>query len=387
MSLQEKLSQAGPRKLLALDSGGIRGIITIEVLAEIEALLRRELHRDQRFVLADYFDYIAGTSTGAIIATCLSLGWSVQRIRDFYHTQAEAMFDGASLIRRLRYKFDAEPLAELLKHELGADTTLGSDKLQTLLLLILRNATTDSPWPLSNNPGAKFNTTTLDDCNLQLPLWQLVRASTAAPTYFPPEVVQVGPQHFIFVDGGVTMYNNPAFQLFLMATVEPYNLGWSTGARWLTGVNQMLLVSIGTGTSSNANASLRTGQMNLLFNASSIPSALMFAALNEQDFLCRVFGDCVGGKPLDLEVEDMIGKQAREGTMVGHRGPVEPKLFTYLRYNADLSREGLNRLGLSDIEPQAVQQLDSVEHKGELRRVGEAVATKVDKRHFAKFLE
>jgi hypothetical protein len=127
--------------------------------------------------------------------------------------------------------------------------------------------------------------------------------------------------------------------------------------------------------------------MNLLFNASSIPSALMFAALNEQDFLCRVFGDCLVGDPLDLEVEDMIGKQAREGTMVGHRGPVEPKLFTYLRYNADLSREGLNRLGLSDIEPQAVQQLDSVEHKGELRRVGEAVATKVDKRHFAKFLE
>jgi Patatin-like phospholipase len=126
--------------------------------------------------------------------------------------------------------------------------------LQTLLLLILRNATTDSPWPLSNNPGAKFNTTTLDDCNLQLPLWQLVRASTAAPTYFPPEVVPVGPQHLIFVDGGVTMYNNPAFQLFLMATVEPYNLGWSTGAHWLTGVNQMLLVSIGTGTSPNANA-------------------------------------------------------------------------------------------------------------------------------------
>jgi len=65
---------------------------------------------------------------------------------------------------------------------------------------------------------------------------------------------------------------------------------------------------------------------------------------------------------------------------------VEPKLFTYLRYNAELSREGLNRLGLSDIEPQAVQQLDSVEHKGDLQRVGEAAATKVDKRHFVKFL-
>jgi uncharacterized protein len=386
MSIQEKLNKAGPRKLLALDGGGIRGIMTIEVLAGIEELLRRELHRDQHFVLADYFDYIAGTSTGAIIATCLALGWPVHKIRAFYHNQAETMFDGASLIRRLHYKFDAEPLAEMLKQELGADTTLGSDKLHTLLLLILRNATTDSPWPLSNNPGAKFNHTALDDCNLQLPLWQLVRASTAAPTYFPPEVVQVGPRHFIFVDGGVTMHNNPAFQLFLMATVEPYNLGWSAGARWPTGVDQMLLVSIGTGTSPDANASLRPGQMNLLFNASSIPSALMFAALNEQDFLCRVFGDCLVGDPLDLEVEDMIGKQTREGNMVGHRGPIDPKLFTYLRYNAELSRAGLTRLGLPDIEPQAVQQLDSVEHKGDLKRVGEAVAAKVARRHFAKFL-
>ena len=67
------------------------------------------------------------------------------------------------------------------------------------------------------------------DCNLDLPLWQLVRASTAAPTYFPPEVVTVGTQDFLFVDGGVTMYNNPAFQMFLMATLEPYRLQWKTG--------------------------------------------------------------------------------------------------------------------------------------------------------------
>jgi len=38
--------------------------------------------------------------------------------------------------------------------------------------------------------------------------------------------VKVGEQEFIFVDGGLTMYNNPAFQLFLLATVEAYNLAW-----------------------------------------------------------------------------------------------------------------------------------------------------------------
>ena len=69
----------------------------------------------------------------------------------------------------------------------------------------MRNATTDSPWPISNNPYAKYNERSRLDCNLALPLWQLVRASTAAPTYFPPEVVVVGNREFIFVDGGVTM--------------------------------------------------------------------------------------------------------------------------------------------------------------------------------------
>ena len=72
----------------------------------------------------------------------------------------------------------------------GRDTTLGSDKLKTVLMMVMRNATTDSPWPVSNNPFAKYNQrvrddgSSRDDCNLDIPLWQLVRASTAAPVYF-----------------------------------------------------------------------------------------------------------------------------------------------------------------------------------------------------------
>jgi hypothetical protein len=166
------------------------------------------------------------------------------------------------------------------------------------------------------------------------------------------------------------MYNNPAFQAFLMATVEPYNLNWPAGE------DRLLVVSVGTGTSPDANADLKPGEMNLLYNASSIPSALMLAALNEQDFLCRVFGKCVAGDLLDREVWDMIGK----------RGPVQPKLFTYVRYNAELTRAGLNELELNDVEPANVQQLDSVEFIEDLQRVGRMVAErKVNANHFAGF--
>ena len=368
-SFLDKLEPSRQRKLLALDGGGIRGAISLEVLSAIEEIVRRRMQRPEA-VLADYFDYIAGTSTGAIIATGLSLGMSVSELRRFYVEVGPDMFSKAGVLRRFHYKFDQDRLAAQLKAVFGSDTPLGSTKLRTLLMLVMRNATTDSPWPISNNPAAVFNDSQRGDCNLNLPLWQLVRASTAAPTYFPPEVVRVGDHEFLFVDGGVTMYNNPAFQLFLMATLPAYKLQWPSG------VDRMLLVSVGTGANPKANAHLRPEDIHLLYNASSIPSALMFAALNEQDFLCRIFGDCLAGDELDCEVGHMRGEDA----------PATPKLFTYMRYSPQLTPEGLAQLGLSRIRPENVQALDSVEHIQELQQVGKALAEReVRESHFERF--
>lgn len=367
--LKMRISAPGPKKILALDGGGIRGIITVEVLAGIEELLRKNLGRGDDFVLADYFDFVAGTSTGAIIATCVSLGMKAADIRDFYLDSGREMFDEAFILKRFRYKYEDEKLSKKLQDVIGGDTLLGSDRLKTLLMMVMRNATTDSPWPLCNNPDAKYNDLSREDCNLKLPLWKLVRASTAAPTYFPPEEVDIGQHRFIFVDGGVTMYNNPAFQAFIMATSEPFNIGWEAG------LGKILLVSIGTGTSPGAKGNLTPSDMHLLYNASTIPSALMFAALNEQDLLCRVFGDCLTGDTLDREVGDMVGK-----------GGPGSKLFTYIRYNTELTREGLDALGFGGIQPKDVQKLDSVDHLEELQQVGRAIREKkVKGEHFDSF--
>jgi hypothetical protein len=195
--------------------------------------------------------------------------------------------------------------------------------------------------------------------------------AAAAPTYFPPEVIQVAPHEFVFVDGGVTMYNDPAFQLFLMVTTEPYRLCWPTGEE------KMLLVSVGTGASANAN--LSPEEMNLLYNAGTIPGALMSVALHEQDFLCRIFGNCVAGEALDDEV----------GTVIGQGIPGVPKLFTYARYNAELDKgghDGTLASELRGIQPAHVQQMDSVEHIDKMQRVGEAVGkVKVMADHFTAF--
>lgn len=102
----------------------------------------------------------------------------------------------------------------------------------------------------------------------------------------------------------------------------------------------------------------------------------MYAVLNEQDMLCRVFGKCFVGEALDQEVSTLVGAKGSVGS---------GKLFTYVRYNAELSPDGLKALGLADVKPEDVQKLDSVENIAELQRVGQAVAKKVNPEHFESF--
>jgi patatin-like phospholipase/acyl hydrolase len=182
---RDRVGSPGPKKLLALDGGGIRGVLSLEILAAVETVLRAETDSDDRFVLGDYFDYVAGTSTGAIIAAGIALGMRVDELRVLYAEHGAEMFDRAAITKRLKHKYDSTSLRDLLQRTLGSDTTFGDDRLRCLLMMVLRNATTDSPWPLSNNPAAKYNRAGRSDNNLLLPLWQLVRASTAAPTFFP----------------------------------------------------------------------------------------------------------------------------------------------------------------------------------------------------------
>ena len=149
MTLLERIRATGPKRILALDGGGIRGILTLEILAKIESLLREKSGGRDDFVLADYFDFIAGTSTGAIIGTALSLGMTVADIRSFYLDTGREMFEQASVLRRFRYKYEDTKLSQKLHEVFGAETTLGSDRLKTLIMAVMRNATTDWPWPVT----------------------------------------------------------------------------------------------------------------------------------------------------------------------------------------------------------------------------------------------
>ncbi|MGB3680778.1 MAG: patatin-like phospholipase family protein [Candidatus Microthrix parvicella] len=370
MTLLDRIDADRPKRLLAVDGGGIRGVIALEILGKLQSDLRRKL-RDPKLVLADVFDYISGTSTGAIIAAGLATGMSTDQLMALYVDRGAEIFSKSGWTDRLRHSYDKEALELILKDEVGADTTLGSDSLQTLLMVVLRNATTDSPWPVSNNPRARFNDRSLPDCNLDLPLWQLVRASAAAPTYFEPEVITLGDRKFVFADGCVTPFNNPAFQLFTMATLDSYRLGWPTGE------DNLLLVSVGTANSEFARPDLETSDMHLLYHASATAGALMQSAAVHQDFLCRTLGRCLWGPPLDGEVGDLLSS----------KGLVEDRLFRYVRYDQPLNNETLEDLGLGSIRLGDVMAIDNVGAMDDMRAVGREIATRaVDLDHFAGFL-
>lgn len=377
--LLQRLDAPGPKRILTCDGGGILGLISVEILARMEAKLRAQCNQPD-MVLADWFDFCCGTSTGAIIAACLSAGMSTAEIRRFYVDSGKQMFQKAALLNRLKYTYEDEPLAAKLKAEFNralghaehtTPATLGDTGLRTLLMMVLRNHTTDSPWPVSNHPRAKYNRRDRPDCNLDLPLWQLVRASTAAPVFFPPEVVTLGAgtdkeHQFVFVDGGITTYNNPAFLAYQMATAKPY------GVNWATGPDQMLIVSVGTGGAARARPGLQADDLWLLDHAKNLPGALMNAASAGWDMACRVVGECRFGEPLDREVGDLV--------CLAHGGNTTttgPKQFAYVRYDPDVSAEGLDALGLPGIDPKSVQVMDSVDHIHAIQQVGRTYAEKM----------
>ena len=320
------------RRILTLDGGGIRGVFSLEVLARMEALLRVEYGRPD-LVLADHFDLIAGTSTGAIIAAFLSWGEPVARVQALYVEESARMFVRAPFWDLRAGLFESTRLSAALREffvetqapgELTArPAELGTERLRTLLLLVMRNASTGSAWPITNNPHAKFNYPALPDCNLRLPLWQIVRASTAAPVYFPAEHVRLGPTEFSFIDGAITAYNNPAAIAYLTATLPSYRIGWPTGT------DRLHLVSIGTGqTRTRVNEALRRW-WSLLSYAAIVPAGLMDSTAREQDLFCRSVGQCIFGAPIDSELGDLMGALTPPGE----------KRFTYVRYNHEFSRE------------------------------------------------
>jgi uncharacterized protein len=176
-------------KVLAIDGGGIRGLIPALVLAEIESRTGRRA--------AELFDLIAGTSTGAIIACALVRPNPMPAVRaaELYETDGPKVFD-RSLLKQVTSlgglideRYDAEGLLATLRRHLG-DRRL-ADATTPVLLTV---------YDLESRQAVLLRR---DD---DLTLVQAAHASSAAPTYFEP--VRAGAR--TLVDGGVFAINPAA---------------------------------------------------------------------------------------------------------------------------------------------------------------------------------
>jgi predicted acylesterase/phospholipase RssA len=379
--LEARYSDSRPRRMLALDGGGIRGVLTLAILQRLEQLLGKHYGTTEDFRLCHFFDYIGGTSTGAIIAAALARGLSATEVMSFYKDF------GAQIFTRRRWGiwnslYQDGPLALQLRKVYGTEATLEPEFMHTLLLVVMRNATTDSAWPLSSNPFALYNDPTRKDCNLRAPLWRVVRASTAAPVYFPAEVIDWEPGNpqttFAFVDGGTTSYNNPAFLMARMATEPRYALGWERGER------NLLVVSVGTGENPVLRAGSDDPDTNLVAAAQNTLLSLMTQAAYDQDVNCRTVGRCTYGDTVDREVGNLIPVDD-----AGNPIPIATDLgrsFLYARYNAPLSTEWLEANGLGFIQEDEVRALDAVAAIPKLEAVGNKAGELIDLAHLGDFV-
>ena len=350
--------------MLALDGGGVRGIVSLGYLEAIESLLRERYQREN-LVLADYFDFIGGTSTGAIIAASLATGKAVENIVQLYLRLADHFFKKRFWRRGLLFaKFQEKALNAALKEQFG-DMTFSDPAIQTGLVIMAKRWDTGSPWVVHNVHDSNYYRKYTNGYLVR----QIVRASTAAPSYFRPERIEVKPGTTgAFVDGGVTPHNNPALQMLLLATLEGYGLEWEVGAE------KLMIVSVGTG----AQVQTRNPRSwkNRLAMANGITSLQMM--MDDADALNRTLLQWLSDSPTAQEIDKEVGALSND-LLTGR------PLITYLRYNALLNTSWLGKLGITVSSKRAkkLQDIDDSRNVDLLKDIGEKAAQmQVEASHF-----
>ncbi|XP_053930235.1 85/88 kDa calcium-independent phospholipase A2 isoform X7 [Cuculus canorus] len=217
--------------LLCLDGGGIRGLVLIQLLLAIEKAAGRPIR--------EIFDWIAGTSTGGILALAIVHGKSMDYMRCLYFRMKDMVFRGSR-------PYESEPLDEFLKKEFGENTKMTDvqkpkvmvtgtlcDRQPAELHLFRNYPVPETKTSTEYKTSASFKPLTQPEDQL---VWRAARCSGAAPTYFRP----IGR----FLDGGL-LANNPT--LDAMAEIHEYNKTLIKKGQRQKVRKLGLVVSLGTG--------------------------------------------------------------------------------------------------------------------------------------------
>lgn len=220
----------------------MRGLIPARLIAILERKLAQATGRAEARV-ADYFDLLAGTSTGGFLVALMlappehlaHIGpgrFTGEAAVQIYYRYGNRIFQ-RSLSHRLKTlwgwvgpNYPAAPYEALLRQY-----------LEPVSLAQLSKPCLITAYDTSARRAVFFTQHTAGRTEPDLPLWQVVRATTAAPTYFPPLKIERLGQATALIDGGV-FANNPALNAF----VEAQKLFPTLGS-----AKEMVMLSLGTG--------------------------------------------------------------------------------------------------------------------------------------------
>jgi patatin-like phospholipase/acyl hydrolase len=221
------------RYLLSIDSGGLRGIIPTIALVKLE--------RTTGKLTRDIFSFVAGTSTGALIAAAIAAGVPATSILDFYTNRAKKLFNRSPLnilkLVLLGSRYSTLTLHDLIEEALGPASAWTLNDSPIDILLTAKRISDGMPWYFVRDHPVNSG------CTGRLGLVDCTTASAAAPTYFEPwtisETSPPAPCERVgtLVDGAVGVTGNPVYQACIEAF--EYTPDYTPG--------ETITVSLGTG--------------------------------------------------------------------------------------------------------------------------------------------
>ncbi len=247
-TLFEHLSpDTGAKRILSLDGGGAKVMLSLGLLKALEDELRRRAGGNTAFRLSDYFDLIGGGASASIVSAGLALGLSVDELIEFHRRHGPAIFgrrpdDGVFA----RPRFDAHKLRRAAQSMLSA-RTLGSEDIRTGLAFHLTRIDTGASWLVSNHPLSRFyeESEAHPFAEKRYRLVDLVCASAGGGAVATSVALDVdldekrrSSKRGYFVDGAGA---NPSLSLFSLALDPVQKFGWRADAK------SLMLTSVGVG--------------------------------------------------------------------------------------------------------------------------------------------
>lgn len=277
-------------RILSLDGGGIRGVIPATVIKYVEEYLQKKVPGT---TISDHFDFIAGTSTGGILTSIYltpqasdktKAKFSAADALDFYVKEGYTIFNASknSNLKRLwglrnATAFSPQNLENLLQEKFG---DLKLSELMKPCLITTYNM---------NSKSSFFFTSTEDSTKREYYVRDVLRSTSAAPTYFPPAKIKniaaqklkgLGSDNMINIDGGV-FANNPT----MCAYAEVRNTNFSDRGNNEPSASSMYILSIGTGGGGfELKGKEKSNTWNLLKWAKSIPEIMMDGSVDTVAF-------------------------------------------------------------------------------------------------------